>query len=86
MKEEGQRKWGKSQRNPGKEVEVVLTYDENRRAVRRKEGDGNESTREKKDLEEHGWTEGWYQREGTVREEVYDRATWRRMSLYIDPT
>ena len=54
MKEEGQRKWGKSQRNPGKEVEVVLAYDENRRAVRRKEGDGNESTREKKDLEEHG--------------------------------
>ena len=33
--------------SPGKEVEVVWACDEKRGALRRKEGDGNESTREK---------------------------------------
>ena len=33
--------------SPGKEVEVVSACDEMRGALRRKEGDGNESTREK---------------------------------------
>ena len=32
--------------SPGKEDEVVRAHDEKRGALRRKEGDGNESTRE----------------------------------------
>ena len=35
--------------SPGKEVEVVWACDEKRGASRRKEGDGNESTREKEE-------------------------------------
>ena len=38
--------------SPGQEVEVVWACDEKRGTLRRKEGDGNESTREKE-----GWTE-----------------------------
>ena len=35
--------------SPGKDVEVVWGYDEKRAALRRKEGDGNESAREKEE-------------------------------------
>ena len=35
---------------PGKEVDVVWACDENRGALRRKEGDGNESTMEKEEM------------------------------------
>ena len=44
--------------SPGKEVEVVWTCDGKTGALRRKEGDGNESTREKEveGLREDGWT------------------------------
>ena len=53
--------------------------------VCRKEGDGNESAREK---EEKKTSEGkrWldrvkeYQREGIAGEEVYNQATWKRTS------
>ena len=38
---------GHRNERPGKEVEVVWACDEKRGALRRKEGDGNESTREK---------------------------------------
>ena len=34
----GQQKWGKSQRIPGKEVEVVWAGDEKRGTLRKKEG------------------------------------------------
>ena len=43
----GQRKWGKSQRKY--KVEVVWACDEKKRTLRRKEGDGNESTWEKEE-------------------------------------
>ena len=35
--------------SPGKEVEVVWAYDEKRGTLRRKKGDGNESTGEKEE-------------------------------------
>ena len=35
--------------SPGKEVKVVLACDQKRGALQRKEGDGNESTREKEE-------------------------------------
>ena len=50
---------GNRKENPGKEVEVVRACDEKRGALRRKEGDGNESigeTEERKGLREDGWT------------------------------
>ena len=40
---------GNCKESPGKEVEVVWECDEKRRTLRRKEGDGNESTREKEE-------------------------------------
>ncbi len=40
---------GHLKESPGKEVEVVWTCDEKRGTLRRKEGDGNESTGEKKE-------------------------------------
>ena len=40
---------GNRKESPGNEVEVVWTCDKKRRALRRKEGDGNESTREKEE-------------------------------------
>ena len=38
---------GNQKESPGKEVEVVWACDEKRGTLRRKEGDRNESTREK---------------------------------------
>ena len=52
----------------GKKVEVVWACDEKRRTLRRKEGDGNESTGEKEEMKTHekmvGQSKGLYQREG----------------------
>ena len=39
----------RSKESPGKEVEVVWASDDKRRTLRRKEGDGNESTGEKEE-------------------------------------
>ena len=39
----------RSKESPGNEVEVAWACDEKRGALRRKEGDGNESTREKEE-------------------------------------
>ena len=47
IRNERQRKWEKLQKNPGNEAEVVC--DEKRGALHRKEGDGNESTKEKEE-------------------------------------
>ena len=47
MKELGDNESGNRKESPGKEVEVVWACDEKRGTLRRKEGDGNESTREK---------------------------------------
>ena len=42
--------------------------------------------REREGLREDGWTErGDIKEKGLSEEVVYDRATWRRMSSYIDP-
>ena len=40
---------GNRKESPGKEVEVAWACDEKRGALRRKGGDGNESTREKEE-------------------------------------
>ena len=40
---------GNRKEGPGKEVEVVWACDEKRGTLRRKEGDGNESTGEKEE-------------------------------------
>ena len=69
---------------------MVWVCDEKRGTLRRKEGDGNESTREK---EERKKKRRWLDKvkddikqKGLSADEVYDCATWRRMSSYIDPT
>ena len=41
--------WGNHKESPVKEVEAVWACDEKRGALRRKEGDGNESTGEKEE-------------------------------------
>ena len=56
---------GNRKESPGKEVEVLWACDEERGALRREEGDGSESTREKEERKV-GQSEGWYQGEGTV--------------------
>ena len=61
------------------------------RTPRWKEGDGDESAEEKGD---RGRPKGrWLDKvkddikeKGLSADEVYDSATWRRMSSYIDPT
>ena len=70
----------------GKEIEeVVWACHENRGALRRKEGDGNESTREK---EERKPKRRWLDKVKNDNKEkvlsadkVYDRATWRRITV-----
>ena len=59
---------------------MVRACDEKRR-VRRKEGDGYRSARQQKERkteeEVGGLCERRSETEGTVRREVYDRAAWR---------
>ena len=43
---------GNHKESPGKSIEVVWAYDGKTGTLRRKEGDGNESTGEKEDLRE----------------------------------
>ena len=71
----------------GKKVELVWACDAKRGTLRRKKGDGNESTGEKE--EERRWLDKVkddIKEKGLSADDVYDRATWRRMSSYIDPT
>ena len=70
---------------------MVWTRDEKRGTLRGKEGDGNESTGEKE--ERNRPKRRWLDRvrddikeKGLSADEVCDRATWRRMSSYVDPT
>ena len=81
---------GNHKESTGKKVEVVWACDEKRGTLRRKEGVGNEGTREK---EERRPKRRWLDKvkddikeKGLSADDVYDRATWRRMSSYIDPT
>ena len=67
---------------------MVWACDEKRGALRRKEGDGNESTREKEEMKAY-WLDRMrddIKENGLSGEEEYDRATWRRMSSCMDPT
>ena len=72
------------------DIEAVWTCDVKIGALRRKTGGGNESTREKEERKAQGnmvvQCERRYQGEGTIGEDVYDRATWRRILSHIHPT
>ena len=69
---------------------MVRACDEKRGAQRRKEGDGNESTEDtvrKRGIPKRRWLDKVkddIKEKGLLADEVYDRATWRR--IYIDPT
>ena len=65
---------------------MVWACDQKRGALCRKEGGGNESTRKKEGLRELDRVRDDVKEKGLSVEEVYDRATRRRMSSYIDPT
>ena len=68
---------------------MVWTYDK-RGALRRKEGDGNESTREKKrERPRRRWLDKVkddIKEKGLSGDEVYGCTIWKPISLYIDPT
>ena len=68
----------------GNEVEVVWSCDEKRGTLRRNEGDGNESTREKKrERPSRRWLDKVkddIKEKGLSADDVYGRAIWRRMS------
>ena len=73
---------------------MVWACDEKRGALRRKEGDGNKSRikvkgRRKERRPRRRWLDKVkddIKEKGLSADDVYDRATWRRMSSYIDPT
>ena len=73
-----------------KKVEVVWAFDEKRGVLRREEGDGNESTGgRKRGRPKRRWLDKVKddtKEKGLSADDVYDRATWRRMSSYIDLT
>ena len=79
-----------TQKSTRKKVEVVWACDEKRGTLSRNEGDGNESTGEKEDRKtELRWLDKVnddIKEKGLSADNVYDRATWRCMSSYIDPT
>ena len=69
---------------------MVWACDEKIRALRRKQGYVNESTgRRTRGRPNRRWlgrVRDDIEEKGLSAEEVYDRATWRRMSSYIDRT
>ena len=69
---------------------MVRACDAKRGTLRRKEGDGNESTGEKEERKTEvkmlDKVKDDMKEKGLSADDVYDRATWRRMSSYIDPT
>ena len=75
----------------GKKIEVVWACDAKRGTLRRKEGDGNESIqgRRKRGIPKSRWLDKVkddIKEKGMSADDVYDRATWKRMSSYIEPT
>ena len=67
---------------------MVWAYDEKRGTLRRKEGDIIEST-EEEERRKRRWLDNVkddIKEKGLSADDVYDRATWRRISSYIDPT
>ena len=79
----GHRKRENLKESPGNEVEVVWACDANIGTLCRKDYDGNGRTKAEGEMKTQekmvGHKEGWHQRKGTVGEEVYDGATWRRI-------
>ena len=78
---------GNHKESAGKKVELVWACDAKRGTLRRKKGDGNEITGEK---EERRPKRRWLDKvmddikeKGLSADDMYDRATWRRMSSYI---
>ena len=68
---------------------MVWACDAKRGTLRRKEGDGNESTGEKVEIPKRRWLDKVKddtKDKGLSVDDVYDLATWRRMSSYIDLT
>ena len=66
---------------------MVWACHEKRGALRRKEGDGNESAGEGRPKRRWlGNVKVDIKEKGLSADEMFDRATWRRMSPYIDPT
>ena len=68
---------------------MVWACDAKRGTLRRKEGYGNESTgRRKRGIPKRRWLDKIkddIEEKVLSANEVYDRATWRCMSSYIDP-
>ena len=62
---------------------MVWEFDEKRGTLRRKEGDGNEGIPKRRWLDK---AKDDIKEKGLSGDEVYDRATRRRMSSYIDHT
>ena len=79
---------GNHKESAGKEVEVVWACDEKRGTLRRKvQGRGKRGSPKRRWLNKVN--DGiilLIKEKGLSADEVYDRATWRRMSSYIDPT
>ena len=69
---------------------MVWACDAKRGTLRRKDGDGNEvQGRRKRGRPKRRWLDKVkddIKEKGLSADDVYDRATWRRMSSYIDPT
>ena len=76
--------------SPGKEVEVVSAcYEKREEPLSRNKADVNGDTRENEERKAPGKVVGQGRdgkEKGLSVQEMYDRATWRRMSSYIDPT
>ena len=62
---------------------MVWACDEKRGTLYRNESDVNEGTHKRRWLYK---VKDDIKEKGLSFDEVYDRATWRRMSSYIDPT
>ena len=69
---------------------MVWACDAKRATLRRQDGDGNESTGGRKRARpKRRWLDKVkddIKEKGLSADDVYDCATWRRMSSYIDPT
>ena len=73
----------KLEESTGKKVDVVWACDAKRGTLRRKDGDGKRGIPKRRWLDK---VKDDIKEEGLQVDDVYGRATWRRMSSYIDPT
>ena len=81
---------GETTKKVQERLEMVWACYAKRGTLRRKEGDGNESTGgRKRGRPKRRWLDKVKddtKEKGLSADDVYDHATWRRMSSYIDPT